>query len=51
MTKSIVDKARDNSVILLHDCYQSSIDAAFASIDILVERGFEFVTVEEILFE
>ncbi|MEY8523459.1 polysaccharide deacetylase family protein [Lachnospiraceae bacterium 38-10] len=51
VTKSIVDKARDNSVILLHDCYQSSIDAAFASIDILVERGFEFVTVEEILFE
>ena len=51
VTKSIVDKARDNSVILLHDCYQSSIDAAFASIDILEARGFEFVTVEEILFE
>lgn len=51
VTKSIVDKARENSVILLHDCYQSSVDAAFASIDILEERGFEFVTVDEILFE
>lgn len=51
VTKAIVNKARENSVILLHDCYQSSVDAALASIDILTERGFEFVTVEEILFE
>ena len=51
VTKAIVDKAKENSTILLHDCYQSSVDAALASIDILKERGFEFVTVEEILFE
>lgn len=51
VTERIVDKSKENSIILLHDCYQSSIDAAFASIDILEERGFEFVTVDEILFE
>ncbi len=51
VTKNIVDKAKENSIILLHDCYQSSVDAALASIDILEERGFRFVTVEEILFE
>jgi peptidoglycan/xylan/chitin deacetylase (PgdA/CDA1 family) len=51
VTKSIVDKAKENSIILLHDCYQSSVDAALSSIDILEERGFRFVTVEEILFE
>lgn len=51
VTRAIVDKAKENSTILLHDCYQSSVDAALASIDILTERGYEFVTVEEILFE
>ena len=51
VTKRIVGKARENSIILLHDCYQSSVDAALASIDILTKEGYEFVTVEEILFE
>ena len=51
VTKRIVDKARENGIILLHDCYRSSVDAALAAIDILKERGFVFVTVEEILFE
>lgn len=51
VTKSIVSKAKENSIILLHDCYQSSVEAALSSIDILMEKGFQFVTVEEILFE
>ena len=51
VTKRIVGKARENGIILLHDCYQSSVDAALSSIDILAEKGYEFVTVEEILFE
>lgn len=51
VTRRIADKAKENGIILMHDCYQSSVDAALASIDILMERGFEFVTVEDILFE
>lgn len=51
VTRRIVGKAKENSIILLHDCYQSSVDAALASIDILTEEGYDFVTVEEILFE
>lgn len=51
VTRRIVGKAKENSIILLHDCYQSSVDAALASIDILTKEGYEFVTVEEILFE
>lgn len=51
VTRRIVDKAKENSIILLHDCYQSSVDAALASIDILTEEGYEFVTVEELLFD
>ncbi len=49
--RNITEKAKENSIILLHDCYQSSVDGALASIDILQERGFEFVTVEELLFD
>ena len=51
VTRRIVDKAKENGIILLHDCYQSSVDAALSSIDILTEKGYQFVTVEEILFE
>ncbi len=51
VTKSIMNKARENSIILLHDCYKSSVEAALAAIDSLTEKGFTFVTVEEILFE
>lgn len=51
VTKNIVNKAKENSIILLHDCYQSSVDAALASIDILTQEGYEFVTVEELLFD
>ncbi len=51
VTKNIVNKAKENCIILLHDCYQSSVDAALASIDILTQEGYEFVTVEELLFD
>ena len=51
VTKRIVAKARENGIILLHDCYKSSVEAALATIDLLKEQGFEFVTVEEILFD
>jgi len=46
----IVDHAVDGSVVLLHDIHESSIEAAIMAIDILIEQGFAFVTVEE-LFE
>ncbi len=51
VVNNITKKARENSIILLHDCYQSSVDAALSSIDILQKEGFQFVTVEEILFD
>ena len=49
VTKNIVNKAKENCIILLHDCYQSSVDAALASIDILTQEGYEFVTVEDMI--
>lgn len=47
----VVTKASENDIILLHDYYESSVKAALEIVDILQQRGFEFVTVEEILLE
>ena len=46
----IVSYATDGSVVLLHDIHETSIEAAVMAIDKLLERGYVFVTVEE-LFE
>lgn len=51
IVKKVVTRVKENDIILLHDCYQSSVDAAFLIIDLLQARGFEFVTVEELLME
>lgn len=49
IVRKVVTKAEENDIILLHDCYNSSVDAAFRIIDILKKKGFEFVTVDELL--
>lgn len=45
----VVTEAKENDIILLHDCYDSSVKAALRIVDILMEKGFEFVTVDELL--
>lgn len=50
-TKSVVNhvvkRAKDGDVILLHDIFDTSVDAALQIIDELKKQGFEFVTVDE----
>ena len=48
IVKKVVTSAGENDIILLHDCYDSSVDAALRIIDILEKEGFEFVTVDEL---
>lgn len=50
VVKSIVDNVSDGDIILLHDIFKSSVNAALKTIDILKEQGYEFVTVEELFF-
>lgn len=38
-------------IILLHDQYESSVKAALNIVDELQKEGYQFVTVEEILFD
>lgn len=47
----VTRKAEENAVILMHDEYKSSVTAALDIVDILQKRGYEFVTVDEILFD
>ena len=44
----IVSCARDGDVILLHDIYPTSVEAALRVVDALHQKGFLFVTVEEL---
>ncbi len=51
IVNSVLSKADENDIILMHDEYKSTITAAFTVIDELQKRGYEFVTVDEILFD
>ena len=46
----VVENAGDGDIILMHDYYDTSVTAALEVVDVLQKRGFQFVTVEEILF-
>lgn len=47
----VVSSARDGGIILMHDCYDSSVQAALRIVDELKEQGYCFVTVDELLCE
>ena len=49
IVNDVVNKVKPNDIILLHDDYESSQNAALIIIDRLLDEGYEFVTVEEIL--
>ena len=44
----IMDTVSDGSIILMHDLYPSSVQAALHAMDKLAEEGYEFVTVSEL---
>ena len=49
IVNKVVTQAKENDIILLHDCYESSVNAALRIIDILQKEGYEFVTVDELI--
>lgn len=44
----VIKKVGENDVILLHDIFDTSVEAALQIIDILLEQGYTFVTVDEL---
>ena len=51
ITRKVLSKAKENSIILMHDSYSSTVTAALRVIDELQKQGYEFVTVDELLFD
>lgn len=44
----IIENVRTGDIVLLHDLYDTSADAALQVIDVLGAQGYEFVTLEEL---
>jgi peptidoglycan/xylan/chitin deacetylase (PgdA/CDA1 family) len=51
VVRKVESNAEENAIILLHDCYETSVKAALRIIDDLTAQGYHFVTVDEILFD
>ena len=49
VVKAVLEAVSDGSIILLHDIYDTSVDAALEIVDRLQAEGYWFVTVEELL--
>lgn len=45
---AILRDAYDGAIVLLHDIHSTSVSGALLAIDILLEEGYEFVTVSEL---
>ena len=51
VVRNVLSHTKENSIILMHDSYDSTVTAALQIVDILKAEGYEFVTVDEILFD
>lgn len=49
VAEHILDTVKDGDIILLHDCYSSTVDAALRVVDGLRARGMQLVTVARLL--
>lgn len=50
VVQAVLDNAKPNSIVLLHDIYPTSVEAALQIVDALQAEGYRFVTVEELLY-
>lgn len=51
IVKHIEKSVGKHQVILLHDVFGTSVDAALTAIDTLIKQGYTFVTVDELLID
>ena len=51
VVQAVINKVKGNDIILLHDCYKTTVEAAGIIADELTKQGYTFVTVDEILFD
>lgn len=51
IVRHVVKRAQDGSIILLHDSYGPSVEAALEIVDTLSANGYNFVTADELIIE
>lgn len=51
IVNTVCAKAGENDIILMHDQYKTTVTAALEIVDRLQKEGYEFVTVDELLFD
>lgn len=51
IVNNVCAKAGENDIILMHDQYKTTVTAALEIVDRLMGEGYEFVTVDELLFD
>ncbi len=51
VVKTVVEEINPGDIILLHDCYPSSVQAALRIVDMLQGKGYEFVTVDHLIMD
>lgn len=51
VVERVMGEVQDGSIILLHDFYRPSVEAALELVDRLQAEGYQFVTVEELLLD
>ena len=50
IVQTILEETRDGSIILMHDIFPTSVEAALRAVDDLLADGFRLVTLEELFF-
>ncbi len=51
IVRSVTTKVEENDIVLMHDQYKTTVTAALKIVDELKAQGYEFVTVDELLFD
>ncbi len=49
IVRRVVTQTKEDDIILMHDYYSTSVDAALKIVDQMMEMGFEFVTADELI--
>lgn len=49
IVEKVTADTKEGDVILMHDCYGESVEAALQIVDIMEKQGYEFVTADELI--
>ena len=51
IARRVLDQAEDGDIILMHDIFPASVDAALEIVDTLLDQGYTFVTADELIVD